>query len=90
MQFEDYLRSNGLSMAEVARRWRVSVSTISRPCKGQRWPSTVVLVRAFEMSGGAVRLEDWIEKCRPLLESEGITTPATGNPDGKNEGNGGA
>jgi hypothetical protein len=83
MQFKDFLHSKGLSLSDVARLWGVPVSTVSRPAKGQRWPSQLVMVKAFYLSEGAVGLADWIEVCRPLLESEGIIQPTGKTEDGK-------
>lgn len=71
MQFHEYLKAEGLSITSVANDWGVSISTLSRPIKGERWPSELVLVRSYLMSGGAVGLADWIETCRALLESNG-------------------
>lgn len=83
MQFKDFLHARGLTLSEVARQWGVPVSTVSRPAKGQRWPSPLVMVRAYFLSEGAVGLADWIEVCRPLLESEGIIQPTGKTEDGK-------
>ena len=55
--------------------WGISTTTLSRPLKGERWPSEIVLVKFHDLSGGKVTLADWIENCRPLLESQGILQP---------------
>lgn len=71
MQFIDYLKSQNLSLAEVARDWGVAPSTLSRPAKGERLPGIDIIVRAYVLSDGIVSLPDWIETCRPLLETSG-------------------
>ena len=86
MQFIDFLNSQSLSMNEVATRWGVSASTVSRPAKGQGWPSPMVIVRAHELSGGTVGLADWIETCREYLEERGILPAHNVGQDHHGEG----
>lgn len=86
MQFHEYLKAEGLSITSVAREWGVSISTLSRPIKGERWPSDLVLVRAYIMSGGRVGLADWIETCRELLESNGTIERESDGKEGPARG----
>lgn len=83
MQFLDFLNSRGLSLRKVAQEWGVSTSTLSRPAKGERWPTDFVMVRAFVMSDGQVSLADWIETCRGILETSGVLPLPSGENDGK-------
>lgn len=72
-----FLESKGLSITKAAREMGVSTTTLSRPLKGERWPSEHVLVRFHELSGGEVSLADWIDTCRDLLERQGILSKQT-------------
>lgn len=75
MQLKDFLAKHSLSVAAVAKEWGISPSTLTRPINGQRWPSDLIMVRSHQLSAGQVGLEDWIETCRDLLETQGIIAP---------------
>lgn len=81
MQLKAFLEKHNLSVSAVAAEWGISPSTLSRPVNGQRWPSELIMVRAFHLSNGAVSLPDWMETCADYLEKQGITPK--GKPNGK-------
>lgn len=64
MQLGEWLRSEGISQAELARRIDVNESTISRLLKGTRRPSTTLIEDIRRATRNKVTFRDWVERAR--------------------------
>jgi hypothetical protein len=60
MTLADWLKQEKIKPSAFAEMLGVAPSTITRFVRGEKTPSTLMLMRIYEKTEGAVRLEDWM------------------------------
>jgi transcriptional regulator with XRE-family HTH domain len=60
MRLREYLRLADVSQTRFAALIGVQQATISRYISGEQIPSTPIVVKIRDLSGGAVTLDDWL------------------------------
>jgi len=61
MTLDKYLKANGLSRRAFGEMIDVERSTVARWALGDRQPPLAMVARIEQVTGGAVRFEDWLE-----------------------------
>lgn len=62
MKFDEYLKANGLSRKAFGDQIGVERSIVARWALGDRQPPLAMVALIEKKTGGAVRLEDWIDE----------------------------
>jgi transcriptional regulator with XRE-family HTH domain len=60
MRLGEYLQLAEISQTRFAAQIGVRQATISRYISGEQVPSTPIVVKIRDLSGGAVALDDWV------------------------------
>ena len=71
MKLGRWLRNNGLTQAEAARRLYTSQNYVSELVHGRRWPSRALAQRIFDLTEGQVEPTEFLERNPDLSDRHG-------------------
>jgi len=62
MNFADWLKKSGLKPSEVAKEINVSPQAVTNYLAGIRTPRPSIMLEIQRISGGQVKLSDWVKQ----------------------------